>query len=173
MKEEISALFDDELDHAEAVRAVDRVLADADTGEKWLLYHSIGDAMRGETLPDRPVIARLHERLGAEPTVLCPGAMRRRQPDVPVKWAAAAAVAGVAVVVVAALGMQVQHGGPDLARVDSVGGHRIEPLRPLAGSTGEEYFLAHQAVSPSGALNGFPHYARTVAAVRPEGTAGR
>lgn len=173
MKEEISALVDDELDRASTARAVDAVLVGTEGRDVWFVYQLIGDTLRGEpTATGQDAQTRFAERLAIEPTVLCPGTLQRRVPESPVAWPAAAAVAGIAVVVWAALGVQPER-SISMATIDPVS--RVSTVTKMSGpgSAGEEYLLAHQAVSPSGVLSGFSHYARTVAAVRVEGATGR
>lgn len=99
----LSALADG--DAGAVQRACDRWAADEQARRTWYSYHLIGDVMRSEDLASSPVrdaafLAGFRARLAAEPVVLAPVAMRRRQPWL-VPMAAAAgfvAVAGVMVV---------------------------------------------------------------------------
>lgn len=171
MNENLSALMDDELEGVSADRLIDSLTSQEGLREAWRLYHVVGDAMRGTASADPSAFHAFHERLLSEPTVLCPGVTRARTPAVPVAWAAAASVAGIAVVVGAALGMQPPR-GVDLARLDPVAMSRSATVSSMPKS-GEDYLLAHQAVSGGNGLSGFGQYARTVAAVRSEGSGRR
>lgn len=72
MKEQISALMDDEIDVEAADHLFKGLEADGTLTECWTTYHMIGDALRGE----QPLRADFHQRLmrqlDAEPTVLAP-----------------------------------------------------------------------------------------------------
>ena len=54
MKERLSALMDDQGDHAECEHCLGQVRADVELRETWQVYHLIGDVLRGThggTLP--------------------------------------------------------------------------------------------------------------------------
>lgn len=94
--ERVSALFDGELDDAEAHRLL--VGGGAATGgRQWTEYALIGDAMRGCAAADGGFMGRLHDTLAAEPTVLAPLPVRPPATR-KVLWTAAAAAtaAGIA-----------------------------------------------------------------------------
>ena len=169
MNEELSALFDDELDRTAGIRLANRISGDPALLEEWHLCSLIGAAMRGDSLDRSAAALRFHERLEGEPTVLCPGALRRSQSTTPAVWAVAASVAGVAVVAAAAVALQPVRTF-EVATVETT-------LRSVGtsarGGGAEEFMLAHQGVSPSGALNGFSHYARTVALASADGSGRR
>jgi len=75
--EELSALVDGELAHAEVGRACDQWRADPDARAAWHSYHLIGDVLRSGDLSstpehDRDFLASLRQRLAQEPVVLAP-----------------------------------------------------------------------------------------------------
>lgn len=151
MKENISALMDGELDAAAVFEAL-RVEGEA--RETWRTYHLIGDAMRDTRLLSAGFSARFAERLAKEPTVLAPV----RQPARPVQrfaLAAAAGVAGVALVGWMAFAPQPQVGAP-IAKAPA------PAAMPLPASA-NDYLLAHQGFSPRVSLQGMAPYVRTVA----------
>lgn len=172
MKQQISALMDGEPDALADDRCLDAICADAGLRNVWETYHLIGDLIRGEPGSAADATARFAARLASEPTVLVPGRGRSRASAIPMTWAAAAAVAGVGVVVWAAVGLQPER-SVDLARVDPARATRNVAMTPVVPAAGEGYLLAHQGVSPSGALIGFSQYARTVAAARTDGAGSR
>jgi len=164
--------MDGEADAPVGARCLDAICADAGLRRTWETYHLIGDLIRGEGPSTDDATARFVTRLASEPTVLAPGHAASRPSAVPMTWAAAAAVAGVGVVVWAAVGLQPER-NVDLVRVDPARATRNVTTTPVVPAAGEGYLLAHQGVSPSGALNGFSHYARTVAAARADGAGSR
>jgi sigma-E factor negative regulatory protein RseA len=95
MNERISQLMDGELDEPAIETTLAALRREAHAAETWRTYHLIGDAMRDTPLLSAGFVARLAERLAAEPTVLAPA---RRAPRLRRAWAAAASVAAVALV---------------------------------------------------------------------------
>ena len=80
MNEQISRLMDGEIDASELDGVCAMLKGDAAMAT-WNCYHTIGDALRGET----PVTAqrrrrRVARKLTAEPTVLAPRRSARRGP---------------------------------------------------------------------------------------------
>lgn len=96
MKEQISALMDDELPPDGSSHVLAALHADGQMAATWASYHMIGDALRGNLALSPGFQQRLMDRLEVEPTVLAP-----RHP-VAVKpsylWSAAASFAAVALV---------------------------------------------------------------------------
>lgn len=97
MTQELSRLMDGELRGDEAGRAIRAVCADEALKGKWLEYHLIGDALRGDGPGRAASRQRIMAAIESEPTVLAP---RRRfsQSAGRIAFAAAASVATVAVV---------------------------------------------------------------------------
>lgn len=93
MKEEISALMDDELDADSRQHLLKALAAGGEPAASWSTYHLIGDAMRGERLLRADFHTKLMQQLDAEPTVLAPV---RKKPHTSAFWmTAAASVAAV------------------------------------------------------------------------------
>jgi sigma-E factor negative regulatory protein RseA len=150
MKEKISALMDGELDAAEVI---DELRVEGEALDTWRTYHLISDAMRDTRLLSPGFTARVAERLAAEPTVLAP--IRKPQPVQRFALAAAAGVAGVALVGWMAFAPQPQ------APV-AVAKAPAPAAIPLSASA-NDYLLAHQGFSPRVSLQGMAPYVRTVA----------
>jgi len=183
MKERLSALMDDQGDHAECEHCLGEVRVDAELRETWQVYHLIGDVLRGTdggTLP-----ATFAQRLADEPTILAPRSARGsrgtlRRYVLPI----AASVAAVAFVAWIAL-PQLQNGTE--LQADAGATERVAALPvaatpvvatpvaatpavatpvPLARDVGD-YLLAHQRYSPSSAMSGVAPYVRTVSESTP------
>jgi ferric-dicitrate binding protein FerR (iron transport regulator) len=85
----VSALFDGELDDAEAKRALGRLRDDRDAAAAWRDCCMVSDALHGDA-GDEAFMARFQGALEAEPTLLAPVPTRRAQ-AAPYLWTAAAA----------------------------------------------------------------------------------
>ena len=144
MKDQISALMDDELAPDNADHLITSVKAGGECAECWATYHLIGDAMRGNPIFKADFHLRIMQTLDAEPTVLAPqvlaphGIAKKSLVKTPVVWSVAASVAAVAFVGWVVLQQQVQNGA-DAAPIE------------IAQNLPSEYLLAHQASAPSGA----------------------
>lgn len=169
MKNEISALMDDELDPDAASRCLQRLKQDPDLVQGWRDYHLIGDALRGELRPSFD--ARFAQRLAAEPTVLAPRAVRAANGS---RWTAVlSAAAGVAAVAVAAwvalppggsdnpAAVALKTASPEASSMVAQAGQKV----PVAVGV-EDYLLAHQRFSPASNMQGVAPYVRTVSAER-------
>lgn len=161
MKEQLSALMDDQGDRAERERCLDRLNDDVELAERWETYHLIGDVLRGtngEALPDS-----FADRLAAEPTVLAP----RTRPATggsssPLRYALPLAASVAAVAFVAWVGLPQLQTSPVLeARTATKIPVATAPVVPVAQDV-SDYLLAHQRFSPSSAMSGVAPYVRTV-----------
>ena len=163
--ENLSALMDGELDDQPARHELARLKDDPELRETWYAFHLIGDAMRGERVLSAEFDALVVKRLASEPTVLSP--MRRRtSPRRVMTYAlsAAASVSAIGFVAWVALGpttstVIAQPGQPAPGAITQPVA-AIGPV-PSDGSM-NEYILAHQGFSPSGALMGLAPYIRSV-----------
>ena len=162
MDEQISMLMDSELDAAAARSCLDRMRRNRNLGEEWALFHLIGDQLRAGSGATVAIDAsrRVAERLAAEPTAFVPRPAARR----PQAWrplSAAASILGVAIVVWAALFL-----GPRPQFEFSASAPRLPLLAQVENvpvpDASRDYLVAHQGVSPSGALQGVGTYVRTV-----------
>ena len=96
MNEQISRLMDGEIDASEVDAACVALKGDAAMAT-WSCYHTIGDALRGETAVTRSVAVAVARQLAQEPTVLAP---RPRAASAAASWAWAVAASVAAVTVV-------------------------------------------------------------------------
>ena len=167
MSERISVLMDGELGEADAVRELARLRDDPSLREAWDAYHLVGDALRGHLQGD--VAARVAARLASEPTVLAPAAHRPAHGGasrgVWFALSAAASVAAVALVVWVAAPAY----APRDARVAKALNAVTAPVEVVSvpAATGvQNYVIAHQQFSPTGAMHGVAPYARLVSEER-------
>lgn len=162
MNERISALMDGEGDESELTQNLARLRSNAELRRIWDTYHLIGDTLRGHAAP--ALAARVSERLIAEPTVVAP---QRRTPTrrmARIAFSAAAGAAGVALVAWLALpGLKSE---PQQVAVSAPPGAPLAAFVPAVTPAAvgvENYLLAHQSFSPTGAMQGVAPYVRTVA----------
>jgi sigma-E factor negative regulatory protein RseA len=166
MKEQLSAMMDDQGDRAECERCLDRMKEDGELRLSWEMYHLIGDALRdtgGGALSES--FAR---RLAAEPTVLAP----RARPASGIlrgslRYALPIAASVAAVTFVAWVGLPQLTSSPIVEARNAV----VAPVAsvtavPVAQDVGD-YLLAHQRFSPSSAMSGVAPYVRTVSESTP------
>jgi sigma-E factor negative regulatory protein RseA len=146
MTQEISSLMDGELDTPEADRAIRTCCASDDRKQDWYLYHTIGDAMRGQAPRSLQMPDDLFETLKTQPTVLAP----RRTFHTPFARVAMAAAASVATIgVVGWIGSQGGIGGtsgPVVAKSES---SSIQPVAVTKAKSGlsvdvQDYLAAHR-----------------------------
>jgi sigma-E factor negative regulatory protein RseA len=169
MKNEISALMDDELDPGSAGGCFQKLGQDAELVQTWREYHLIGDALRGELRPSFD--ERFAQRLAAEPTILAPKAMRNAANA---RWttvlSAAAGVAAVAIAAWVAMPAGVNGDGALLAAKSGTPEAPVAssgPAQPVPVAVGvDDYLLAHQRFSPASGMQGVAPYVRTVSAER-------
>jgi sigma-E factor negative regulatory protein RseA len=167
MKQQISECMDGELDAEGAARILGQVAGSADLRADWVLYHMVGDGMRDAPDLSPGFAARFAERLAQEPTVLAPRpSLLPRRSVAQFAMYATAALSAVAVVGWFALTPQLASNNvaavqPPIVPAEKVAVQQrpaISPLKPRD----HDYLLAHQAVSPGGAMPGVAPYVRTV-----------
>jgi len=140
MKDQISALVDDEISLHDAEYLYTALKAEGESRECWMTYHLIGDAMRGSPIFNSDMRSRIMQQLDNAPAVLAPRASVTSTVQVakksPVLWSVAASVAAVMFV-----GMIVLQQQPQTA----------EELMPMeiAQNFPAEYLQAHQSLAPS------------------------
>ena len=168
MKSRVSELMDGELDAGEAGAALAALRDEGEAREAWRSYHLIGDVLRDTRGLSPDFAARVAERIAREPTVLAPAAAPTPRPS---RWAAltaaAAGVAGVALVASLALTPQPQSPAPVAQAPAAAPVARAEPARVPPPSATDDYLLAHQRYSPRISLPGVASYVRTVSAATP------
>lgn len=131
----LSGLMDGEAGIHELEASIRRLCQDEAAQERWVLYHSIGDAMRGASLLSPDFDRTFRERLAAEPTVLAP---RLRRYAAPAAMALAASLAVVSVVTLMP-GLNNEAGSQQLAQ--------SERPRSMEAQMAP-YLVAHQEFSP-------------------------
>jgi sigma-E factor negative regulatory protein RseA len=162
MNEQISRLMDGDLDASE-LDAVCAMLKSDAAMSTWSCYHTIGDALRGESAVTRSVAAPVARQLAGEPTVLAP---RPRPVSRPASWAWAAAASIAAVAVVGWTAYSLIDATPaGIAKAGEAGTMRAAQIRPL--TVPPDYLLAHQEYAPANALQSVGPYLRDVAATSP------
>ncbi len=142
MKDQISALMDDEISLKDAEYLYTALKANGESRECWQTYHLIGDAMRQSPVLKAGLRDRIMQQIEMEPAVLAP-----RNEDVAVAnatrktslvWSVAASFAAVMFVGLIVLQQQPQ---------------QTEEIMPLeiAQHFPAEYLQAHQSLAPSSA----------------------
>jgi negative regulator of sigma E activity len=129
----------------------------------WACYHTIGDALRGETPVTRSVGVAVARQLSAEPTVLAPR-MSPISRTASWAWAAAASVAAVTVVGWTAYSL-IDATPAGFAKAGEAGAMRAAQIRQI--TVPADYLLAHQEYAPANALQSVGPYLRDVAATSP------
>lgn len=167
MKQKISELMDGEVEAAAAGALLARVADSQELRCEWVVYHAVGDGMRGSPDLSDAFLEKFCEKLAGEPTVLAPHAARAFRARLPAfAMYAAASVAAVAVVGWLAFAPQPSMGPPQVAQGAAVKmppkpapiKPNLTPLKP----EDRDFLLAHQAVSPSGNMQGVAPLVRTV-----------
>lgn len=144
MKDQISALVDDEIALADAEYLYTALKAGGESRESWAMYHLIGDAMRGSPVFKPDFRERLMQELEDEPVVLAPqravgekAKLAARKPTM--LWSVAASVSAVMFVGWMLLQQQQPQQSDDILPME------------IAQNIPSEYLFAHQSVVPSNA----------------------
>ena len=168
MNQKISEWMDGELEPVAAGTMLARVAESPQLRGEWEIYHTVGDGMRGSPDLSPGFLQRVCDRLAEEPTVLAPHRGRAAlRGGAALAMYAAASLAAVAVVGWLAFAPQIapdsQMAGRDAAVLAAAKKPAAKPdLTPLKPED-HDFLLAHQAVSPSGNMQGVAPYIRTVA----------
>ena len=169
MNEQISRLMDGEVD-AQEMDALCGTLRSEAAMATWSCYHTIGDALRGETAVTRSVVTAVARQLAQEPTVLAPRLRGAAPGPAAWLWATAATLAAVTVVGYTAYSM-IDEAPAGLAKAREAGTMSAAQVRPL--TIPADYLLAHQEYAPANALQGVGPYLRDAAASAPLRPAAR
>lgn len=179
--QQLSALIDGELGAASLPSLMDALERDPELAGRWERYHLISAALHGEAVSRelRGVAPAVAARLAGEPTVLAPGARRRRVVPVQVAPIAGAALAATAAfLAVFAVPTLVDFGDPlDEASVPAVAinGSSAPPEFALSDSSSrwhisqpdiegklDRLLVTHQEYAPASGMKGLLPYATFV-----------
>lgn len=160
MKTRISALMDGELESHEIAETLRALRHSPELRSEWCDCQLIGAALRRERGLEIDVTARVMSALEIEPTILAPKPGRANEWRRPA-LALAASAAGVAVVAWLALSPG-RESSPTLAAVPVAGVRVATTVQSQSTPRLQEYLVAHQAYSPSGAMVGGARNIRTV-----------
>ena len=133
VKEQISALMDDDLPLENAEHVFKSIKSGGESAASWSTYHLIGDAMRGNRVLSRDFTSKVMQEISKQPTVLAPKVSKLNVKR-PAVWSVAASVA--AFMIVGFMTLQHQAQNTVMAPVE------------MAKNTPDEYLLAHQSMSP-------------------------
>lgn len=135
MKEQISALMDNDLALEDAEYLMTALKANGEAAKSWATYHLIGDVMRGNKVLRHGMTASIMQEIAKQPTVLAPkpSLVKNKQ----VAFSVAASVAAVFFVGLVVLHQQSQEAS-------------VAPIE-IAQAMPAEYLRAHQSMSPSNA----------------------
>jgi sigma-E factor negative regulatory protein RseA len=135
LKEQISALMDNDLALEDAEFLMTALKANGEASKSWATYHLIGDVMRGNKVLRHDLTASIMQEIAKQPTVLAPkpSLIKNKQ----VAFSVAASVAAVFFVGLVVLHQQSQEAS-------------VAPIE-IAQAMPAEYLRAHQSMSPSNA----------------------
>ena len=135
MKEQISALMDDDLALEDAEYLMAALKANGEAAKSWTTYHLIGDVIRGNKVLRQDMTASIMQEIAKQPSVLAPkpSLVKNKQ----VAFSVAASVAAVFFVGLVVLHQQSQEAS-------------VAPIE-IAQAMPAEYLRAHQSMSPSNA----------------------
>ena len=135
MKEQISALMDDDLALEDAEYLMTALKANGEAAKSWATYHLIGDVIRGNKVLRHDMTASIMQEIAKQPTVLAPKSRLAKNKQV--VWSVAASVAAVFFVGLVGLHQHSQETS-------------VAPIE-IAQAVPAEYLRAHQSMSPSNA----------------------
>lgn len=178
MKDELSALLDNDLDDDASSRALDALRRVPDLRARWGAYCLIGDVLRGERGGSTDFTSRVMAEIRAEPTVLAPGVSAvdadgaRAGGALQPLFAVAASIMGVAAVGWVAMSML---GGQDTRPVIAGIEPAVQFVEQVAlpssvvaltqqSDPHRKYVFVHQAMNGGGPIPGAVQYVRTVSA---------
>jgi sigma-E factor negative regulatory protein RseA len=171
--DKISAFMDGESAPTESQQILNRLKQDPGSREVWNRFHMVGDVMRGDSVLREDFLERLRQRMESEPTVLAPRVSLRATANF--AMSAAAAIAGVAVVLTLVMTDNPLRPQGDLASAGKPSGIQIaettgsgarpQPVASANSTQVNEYLMAHQEFSPRTALQGVVPYVRSVSSV--------
>lgn len=133
VKEQISALMDDDLDLENAEHVFKSIKSGGEAEKSWSTYHLIGDVLRGNDVLSRDFTSKIMKEISNQPAVLAPNILISNI-KFPAVWSVAASV--VAVMIVGFMALQYQAHDFGIAPVE------------MAKNQPDAYLLAHQSMAP-------------------------
>jgi sigma-E factor negative regulatory protein RseA len=157
MKQEISALMDNELFEDQADSLLDRIKRSPGAHQDWELYHLIGDVLHQPEHIHCDLSARISERIQDEPTVLAPRLRGFVQTTRTFALSAAATLAAVSVVA-----WMSQQFNADTALQAAIQLDAIRPISIQSQPKSNPYLMAHMEFSPSADMSGGASYINSI-----------
>lgn len=133
MKEQISALMDDDLELENAEHVFKSIKSGGVSAQSWSTYHLIGDVMRGNPQLSHDFTSKVMKEISSQPALFIPKTSKINVKK-PAVWSVAASVAAMLIVGLIALQNEAQNVG--LASVE------------MAQNQADEYLVAHQSMAP-------------------------
>lgn len=143
MKQQLSAMMDDELDLDANPHLLLAATRSDELVKTWAEYHLIGDALRHEAMQVN-VTARVMQQLASEPVVLAPRS--RLKTLLRPRYAAAASLAAVTLVA-----WMTWHGESASTQANVAQNIAKEPIA-LSSEAFDSYLLAHAEYAPNNGL---------------------
>lgn len=163
-REKLSSLVDGELSDGECAGILDRACADPQVRELWVMMHAVGDAMRSSevgSLHSNRFADRVSAALAREPTIVAPGASRRRLQRVLIPGAAVAAAAAL-LAVVAIPQLRGDSEAPQIAATPTVSpASEPQPVEMARVPELERYLRAHRELASGLVMPQATPYLRT------------
>lgn len=176
MKDELSALLDDNLDDYASGHVCDSLRRDPDLRSRWQAYCLIGDSLRGDLGGSPDFAERVMQQIRSEPTLLAPAASAEVSARARSLWHSvmplAASVMGVAAVGWVAMSMYATSDDSALIAASAAGAQVVEQVARQNVTTAADnradshrkYLFVHQAMNGGGPIPGAIQYVRTVSA---------
>lgn len=171
MKEQLSALIDDELDAEHAQYIITGVMAGGQLKQCWDTYHLIGDVMRADFQRHSSLTQKIMHEISQEPIVFAPMAsqkLKEKRNFIPSAWSVAASCAAVMLVAFVAIQQQtlsttnssmMTASNTNLSKKSAFSSAPVQMASvDVVKNIPSEYLSAHQDLAPNGA-----HYIQMVA----------
>lgn len=176
MKDELSALLDDNLDDFASGRVCDSLRRDPELRSRWRDYCLIGDSLRGDIVGAPDFSERVMQQIRSEPTLLAPVASAQVSERARDLWHSvmplAASVMGVAAVGWVAMSMYASSDDSALMAASAARAQAVEQVARQSltivnddrADSHQKYLFVHQAMNGGGPIPGAIQYVRTVSA---------
>lgn len=174
MKDELSALLDDNLDDFASGHVCDSLRRDPKLRSRWHEYCLIGDFLRGDLVGGRDLSEGVMQQIRSEPTLLAPVESAKASERTLSLWHSvmplAASLMGVAAVGWVAMSMYATSDDSALLAASAARAQAVEQVALQNRTTvvddradsHRKYLFAHQAMNGGGPIPGAIQYVRTV-----------